>query len=70
MAAVLWVSSHMLGFMHKVAYMLLMVDYGCYVDGERLKRLKGTDSTTDNVVMHIAEVSSNLSLQTGMLFAG
>lgn len=68
MAAVLWASSHMLGFMHKVAYMLLMVDYGCYVDGERLKRLKGTDSTTDNVVMHIAEVSSNLSLQTGMLF--
>ena len=60
----------MLGFMHKVVYMLLMVDYGCYVDGERLKRLKETDSTTDNVVMHIAEVSSNLSLQTGMLFAG
>mgnify|MGYP004652552495 FL=1 len=58
----------MLGFMHKVAYMLLMVDYGCYVDGERLKRLKGTDSTADNVVMHIAEASSNLSLQAGMLF--
>ena len=32
---------------------------GCYVDGERLKRLKGTDSTADNVVIHIAEVSSN-----------
>ena len=50
--------------------MLLMVDYGCYVDGERLKRLKGTDSTADNVVIHIAEVSSNLSLQAEMLFAG
>ena len=60
----------MLGFMHKVAYMLLMVDYGCYVDGERLKRLKGTDSTADYVVINIAEVSSNLSLQAEMLFAG
>ena len=46
----------MLGFMHKVVYMLLMVDYGGYADRERLK---GTDSTTDHVVMHIAEVSSN-----------
>ena len=46
----------MLGFIHKVAYMLLMVDYGGYADRERLK---GIDSTTDHVVMHIAEVSSN-----------
>lgn len=56
MSAVLGAASHMLGFMHKVAYMLLMVDYGGYADRERLK---GTDSTTDHVVMHIAEVSSN-----------
>ena len=59
MSAILGAASHMLGFMHKVAYMLLMVDYGGYADRERLEELKGTDSTTDNVVMHIAEVSSN-----------
>ena len=46
----------MLGFMHKVVYMLLMLDYGGYADRERLKV---TDSTTYHVVMHIAEVSSN-----------
>ena len=49
----------MLVFMHKVSYMLFMVDYGHYVDRGRMREIKGIDSTTDNVVMHIAELSAN-----------
>lgn len=49
----------MLVFMHKVSYMLFMVDYGHFVDRGRLREKKGVDSTTDNIVMHIAEVSAN-----------
>ena len=37
MSAVLGAALHMLGFMHKVVYMLLMVDYGGYADGKRLE---------------------------------
>lgn len=37
MSAVLGAASRMLGFMHKVVYMLLMVDYGGYADGKDWK---------------------------------
>lgn len=37
MSAVLGAASHMLGFMHKVAYMLLTMDYSCYSDGKDWK---------------------------------
>ena len=37
MSAVLGAASRMLGFMHKVVYMLLMVDYGGYSNGKDWK---------------------------------
>lgn len=48
----------MLVFMHKISYMLFMVDYGEYIDRSQLQNYKGKDSITDNVVIHIAEVSA------------
>lgn len=54
----LLVTVNMLVFMHKISYMLFMVDYGEYVDRSQLQDFKGKDSITDNVVMHIAEVAA------------